>query len=183
MIEYDGFGRIVCFFMVISAIGVVSIPSGLIASGFADIVQSKAKRSSSDKARGNAGDDWFDIRYSELEGQEAPSSIFGPVMDDLQTQIKIYLDGNVDKTTGIVTRTRCSKIGRLLFFALIIANIIAVVLESIPEVDKYIGNQPGNFFDVFEAWSVFFFTVGKSIIRIILCLKLHILFCRDFSDF
>lgn len=41
IVEYDGVGRIVCFFMVIAAVGIVSIPSGVIASGFADIVQSQ----------------------------------------------------------------------------------------------------------------------------------------------
>jgi len=159
MVEYDGFGRIVCFFMVIAAIGVVSIPSGIIASGFADIVQSKSKSSNNLPKGGTAGDDWFDIRYRELEGQPPPVSVFGPQMDQLQMSIKIYLDGEPDGTTGTVKRTTFSKIGRVFFFALIIANIIAVVLESIPEVDEYIGNQDGNFFDVFEAWSVFFFTV------------------------
>lgn len=161
MVEYNGFGRIVCFFMVIAAIGVVSIPSGIIASGFADIVQSKSRSSNNSPKGGTAGDDWFDIRYRELEGQPPPVSVFGPQMDQLQMSIKIYLDGERDDTTGTVKRTTFSKIGRVFFFALIIANIIAVVLESIPEVDKYIGNQDGNFFDVFEAWSVFFFTVGK----------------------
>ncbi len=165
MVEYDGYGRIVCFFMVIAAIGVVSIPSGIIASGFADIVQSKSKRSNNLPKGGTAGDDWFDIRYRVLEGQAPPSSVFGPQMDELQMSIKIYLDGDRDDRTGMVKRSMFSQIGRSLFFALIIANIIAVVLESIPEVDEYIGNQDGNFFDVFEAWSVFFFTVGKSAIN------------------
>ena len=43
MVEYDWVGRVVCFFMVIAAVGVVSIPSGIIASGFTEIVQSKVK--------------------------------------------------------------------------------------------------------------------------------------------
>ena len=55
MVEYDGAGRIVCFFIVIAAIGVVSIPSGLIASGFAEIVQSKSKAQRGEQV-GNIGD-------------------------------------------------------------------------------------------------------------------------------
>ena len=39
----------------------------------------------------------------------------------------------------------------------IIANVIAVLLESIPVIDKRIGNESGNFFDVFEAFSVLIF--------------------------
>lgn len=55
MTEYGAAGRVVCFFMVIAAVGVVSVPSGLIASGFADIVQSKVmKRNSTELV--NAGD-------------------------------------------------------------------------------------------------------------------------------
>jgi len=55
MVEYDGAGRVVCFFMVIAAVGVVSIPSGVIASGFAEIVQSKAKARRGQQI-GNVGD-------------------------------------------------------------------------------------------------------------------------------
>ena len=160
MVEYDGYGRIVCFFMVIAAVGVVSIPSGLIASGFTDIVQSKSKVGSGGTFEGvTAGDDWFDIRYRQLEGQVPPNSRFGPSVDALQANVKDYLDGSVDER-GIVSRTLFSKIGRLFFFSLIVANIIAVILESIPEVDKFVGNEKGNFFDHFEAWSVLFFTLG-----------------------
>jgi hypothetical protein len=39
----------------------------------------------------------------------------------------------------------------------IIANIIAVLLEIVPTIDRAVGNNPGNFFDVFEAFSVFVF--------------------------
>jgi hypothetical protein len=32
----------------------------------------------------------------------------------------------------------------------IIANVAALLLESIPSVDKAVGDDPGNLFDVFE---------------------------------
>lgn len=38
-------------------------------------------------------------------------------------------------------------------------NVLAVFLESVPSLDKYIGNEDGNFFDVFEMVSVLIFTV------------------------
>lgn len=160
LIEYGALGRIILFFIVIAAVGVVSIPSGVIASGFAEIVQSKSKSKTKGKDTGaNDGDDWYDIQYRALEGQPPPPSVFGPGVDALQTKVKEYLDGSVDEATGNVTRTHFSMIGRTLFFSLIIANVAAVILESVPEIDRYIGNSSGNFFDVFEAWSVFFFTV------------------------
>jgi len=163
LIEYGGLARVLLFFMVIAAVGVVSIPSGVIASGFAEIVQTKTKDKSNDNVKGVAGDDWYDIQYRQLKGQAPPLSIFGPGVDKLQFKVKEYLDGSPDEGTGKATRTQFSAIGRLLFFLLIIANVVAVIFESIPEVDKFIGNKSGNFFDVFEAWSVFFFTVDYAL--------------------
>ena len=82
-------------------------------------------------------------------------------MDALQIKVKEYLDGRVDETTGEVSRTQFSKIGRLGYFILIIANVCAVILESVPEIDRAVGNSEGNLFDAIEAWSVLFFTIGK----------------------
>ena len=153
LVQYCGLGRVVLFFVVIAAVGVVSIPSGVIASGFAEIVQSKTKGTD------HSGDDWYDIKYKELEGQPPPPSRLGPQIDALQVKAKEYLDGSEDPSTGEVSRTKVSAAGRFLFFSLIIANVAAVILESIPEIDKAVGNAAGNFFDVFEAWSVLFFTI------------------------
>ena len=104
--------------------------------------------------------DWFDIKYRELEGQPAPRSIFGPFVDSLQENVHEYLDGN--EVNGRVERTTFSQVGRFAFISLIISNVVAVVIESIPEIDKYVGNHKGNFFDIFEAISVAFFTFGES---------------------
>lgn len=159
LIEYGWPGRFVLFFMVIAAVGVVSIPSGVIASGFAEIVQSKSGvQTSSSKA---AGDDWYDIRWKELEGVEPHPSRFGPRVDALQFKAKEYLDGT--QVDGVVVRTKASAVGRLLFVSLIVANVLAVILESIPEIDYIVGNERGNAFDAFEAWSVFFFSLDYAL--------------------
>jgi len=162
MVEYGGMGRVVLFFIVIAAVGVTSIPSGVIASGFAEIVQSKTKKGPITKDSA-AGDDWFDIKYRELDGQSPPSSSFGPTVDRLQFAVKSYLDGAFDERTGTTVRTPISIIGRLFFMLLIVSNILAVVLESIPKIDKYVGNEHGNMFDVFEKWSVLFFTIDYAL--------------------
>jgi len=39
-------------------------------------------------------------------------------------------------------------------FTVIILNVLAVLIESVPEIDYAVGNQSGNFFDRFEAFSV-----------------------------
>jgi hypothetical protein len=72
------------------------------------------------------------------------------------------LDGKVNESTGLVQRSTVSQVGRLAFLTLIITNVIAVIIESIPEIDEYVGNNKGNAFDIFEAVSVAFFTIGES---------------------
>ncbi|KAL7547165.1 hypothetical protein ACHAWF_010484 [Thalassiosira exigua] len=148
MVEYGSWGRFILFFIVIAAVGVVSIPSGVMASGFSQIVQSKTK------GNNPRGDDWYDVQYQLLEGSKPPQSIFGLRVDAMQMSVKEYLDGKPDGS-----RSQLSKIGRLSFFSLIIANVVAVILESVPEIDERVGNSRGNIFDSFEAWSVFFFTI------------------------
>ena len=158
IVEYGAWGRIVCFFIVIAAVGVVSIPSGLIASGFSEIVQSKTKKGK--KSSAIVGDDWYEQQYRELEGQTPPFSIFGSRIDNLQQSVHDFLNGIEDKASGILKRSTFSSMSRKFFFGLIISNVIAVLIESIPEVDRKIGNQKGNFFDIFEGISVILFTIG-----------------------
>jgi len=145
--------------MVIAAVGVVSIPSGLIASGFVEIVQSKNKaRRGETHPQGRAGDDWYEIRYRELEGEEPPLSRFGPKVDRWQYAVNEFLNGK-EGEHGHAKWTRASFAGRIFIFTVIIANVVAVLVESVPRYDKWVGNQPGNFFDSFEAFSVMVFAV------------------------
>ncbi len=153
---YSWPARFVCFFMVIAAVGVVSIPSGLIASGFVEIVQSRNKTLQGEAPLGRAGDDWYDIKYRQLEGSEPPPSRFGPAVDRWQLAVNSFLNGTKD-TDGRTQWTTFSYFGRVFIFTIIISNVIAVLLESIPNIDMAVGNQPGNFFDVFEEFSVMIF--------------------------
>ena len=136
--------------MVIAAVGVVSVPSGLIASGFLEIVQSKNKKK---HGIGRAGDDWYEIRLRELEGVDPPPSKFGLKVDKWQYAVNEFLNGKEDEN-GKTTFSTAAYISRVFIFVVIIANVIAVVLESVPSIDKAVGNKQGNFFDVFEAFSV-----------------------------
>ena len=152
--------RFVNFFMVIAAVGVVSIPSGLIASGFVEILQSKNKAKKARQGEGPppptggmAGDDWYEHSFRELEGVEPPPSPLGPTMDKWQYAVNEFLNGK-EGEDGHTQWTRVSKSGRIFIFFLIIANILAVLLESMPPIDKAVGNEKGNFFDTFEAFSV-----------------------------
>lgn len=157
IVDYSSCGRIICFFMIILAVGVVSIPSGLISSGFLEILQSKTKGTKDDSL--DNGDDWFDVQYRNLENIPPPPSMFGLWFDRLQLSLIEYLDGSLSSDGRKINRTRCSYLGRLLFFVLIVANVIAVVAESVPEIDRYVGNSEGNAFDRFEMISVMLFTL------------------------
>ena len=140
--------------MVISAVGVVSVPSGLVASGFLEIVQSKTKKK---QGVGRAGDDWYEVRLRELENVDPPPSRFGPTVDKWQFAVDEWLNGKEEN--GKTTYSTPAKVSRVFVFLVIIFNVVAVILESIPFIDKKVGNQPGNFFDVFEAFSVFVFLI------------------------
>jgi hypothetical protein len=177
IVTYNFWGRTVCFFMVLAAVGVVSIPSGLIASGFAQIVKSKAKlrriaRGDSAETNGadedddddDNGDGYFERQYAKLKDIEAPAWVCtggsGSLVDRLQVSANGFLNGhevrssNNASNTVETQRTSVSTYFRALILVLIVTNIAAVILETIPYVDQLVGNAPGNFFDAFEAISV-----------------------------
>ena len=179
IVSYSFWGRVVCFFMVLTAVGVVSIPSGLIASGFAQVVQSKSTLRNKSKTKGaeekeierrerlhslSVGDGYFERKYAELDGVEPLSCGCGDKIDHLQSDINTFLNGrmvmtNASTQTTVVQRSRISAGFNYLILFLIVTNIIAVVVETVPEVDRFVGNQTGNFFDVFELISVTIFAL------------------------
>jgi len=164
---YDWPARFVNFFMVVAGVGVVSIPSGLIANGFVDVVQSKNKSKkkkkdnpaiASESSVAVEGDDWYEEKYRALEGVVPPNSPFGPTVDKYQIAVNEFLNGREEVNDG--TRyTPLAFCGRVFIFTVIIANIVAVLVESIPKYDKAVGNDSGNFFDVFELFSIGVFTL------------------------
>mmetsp|Transcript_6366 Transcript_6366/g.13166 ORF Transcript_6366/g.13166 Transcript_6366/m.13166 type:complete len:767 (-) Transcript_6366:464-2764(-) len=160
---YSWPAKFVNFFMVVAAVGVVSVPSGLIANGFMDIVQSKSKskdNGSADDIDSGAveGDDWYEKKYRALEGVSPPNSPWGPDVDKYQIAVNEFLNGSKD-AAGNTQYTPVAFAGRIFIFTIIIANIVAVMVESVPSIDKAIGNESGNFFDTFEAISIAVFSL------------------------
>lgn len=155
---YSWPARFVCVFMVLAAVGVVSIPSSLIANGFVSIVQSRNKALRGEVPKGRAGDDWYETRYRDLQGVAPPPSRFGPLMDAWQHAVNEFLNGKPGPH-GHTEWTRWSYASRVFIFAVIISNILAVIAESVPSIDYAVGNAKGNFFDVFEACSVMVFAL------------------------
>lgn len=160
IITYTWPARFICVLMVVAAVGVVSVPSGLLASGFVEIVQSKAKarRGNLPVPEGNPGDDWYEFRLRQLQGTPPPLSHFGPTVDNWQNAVNEFLNGKED-ADGRVTFSAWSRAFRDFMFTIIVLNVLAVLLESIPAIDKAVGNGPGNFFDRFEAFSVMWFAL------------------------
>ena len=154
---YSWPARFVNFFMVIAAVGVVSVPSGLIANGFVTLVQSKAKRRAGD-LMGDIGDDWYEHRLREIRSEQMPLSRWGPTVDKWQIAVNEYLNGKEDGS-----RSLFSQRSRVFIFAVIILNVTAVLVESVPEIDRYVTNEPGNFFDEFEKFSVFVFATEYAL--------------------
>lgn len=149
--------RFICFFMVIAAVGVVSIPSALIASGFVEIVKTRNRSNQNASIPGaQAGDDWYEVQYRALADTEPTPSRFGPTVDAWQIAVNEYLNGKIT-SNGHHEWTTIAYSARIFIFFIINANVVAVLLESIPTIDKRIGNKPGNFFDVFEFFSVMIF--------------------------
>lgn len=148
--------------------GVVSIPSALIATGFVELVQSKMKTKNArsqgnagEAAPGIAGDDWYEVAYRQLEGVDPPPSKWGPQMDKYQVMVNEFLNGKEDES-GHVHYTPLSSVSRAFIFTVIILNIVAVLLESVPTIDRHVGNERGNLFDVFEFFSVMVFAVSPG---------------------
>ena len=110
-----------------------------------------------------------------------PPSKLGPRVDALQFNVLWYLEGQEDETTGEHVRSKFSKAGRVVFFVMIISNVIAVVCESVPEIDKSVGNKAGNFFDVFEALSVLYFTSGDLVFSVLYFMFVHEVISLSFT--
>ena len=120
-------------------------------------------RYSINKNQANAlDDDWYEVRYRSLECTEAPISL--GMIDELQVAVDRFLNGQkaVTMVNGGGTYQRIefgywASRSRIFIFVVIVLNIVAVILESIPKIDKYVGNERGNFFDTFELFSVLVF--------------------------
>jgi len=168
IVEYSWAGRLICMAIVIVGVGIVSIPSGIIADGFVQVVTEKTKIG---KMRRESLRQ-YDKDLLELKDTPAPREFESDKLDSLQTDINSFLNGsrstkaldrqrsgtlNTSRTTSArgIQRTFLSMCFNRLVFALIILNVFCAMIESLPAVSK--GNL--MFFRVFEAFTVMVFTV------------------------
>jgi hypothetical protein len=161
LIDYNDWGRLINFFMVIGAAGVVGVPMGLIATGFSNVIERdrqafeaekqaelEALEAAQKESKEAGGESAVEEKQEEKKSEEETPE--DTLCDQWLVSINEWLNGENQPWTAV-------WFGRLIF-GLIILNVLAVVLESVPSIDKYVGNDSGNFFDVFEAFSVIIFT-------------------------
>ena len=133
IVNYSTWARVVCFFMVVVGVGLVSIPAGLIASGFSDVVEE------SQGADTNVAENYNNWVLPD----EKPRS---PCCDGLMQSVNDFLNA----------KEGCGRFFNNFVFILIILNVLAVILETIPDINQSWGE---NAFNVFEAFSVIVFSI------------------------
>mmetsp|Transcript_48569 Transcript_48569/g.89474 ORF Transcript_48569/g.89474 Transcript_48569/m.89474 type:complete len:1219 (+) Transcript_48569:69-3725(+) len=148
LVDYTQYGRLTCFFMVVAGVGLVSIPSGIIADGYMQVVQSKSGDGEADGA--------WERAYAALGDSPPPQEFAGP-LDAVQTDVNSLLNGS--RTGNKVARSLPSTIYHYFMLVLILANVCAVMMESVPSVGRSAGTTAYNFFAVFEAATVLIFTL------------------------
>jgi hypothetical protein len=149
IIEYSLMGRMVCFLMVVLAAGIVSVPTGVIADGFGELVEKQA-------GYGSALRD-YDIQFLKMS-DEAPREFSSDNLNDLQVFVNVFMNGEAD-SEGEVKRSFASACLNKCSLMFILLSVAAVLAESMPAIDKAVGNEKGNYFDQFEVLSVGFFTM------------------------
>eukprot|EP00945_MAST-04E_sp_MAST-4E-sp1_P004574 g4574.t1 len=144
IVNYTTWTRVLCFFAVIAGVGLVSIPAGLIASGFSEVIE---ESQSSDTKHES------DTEY--VLPDEKPTVLF----DGFAQGVNDFL--NAKQGAG--------KLFGHFVFVLILLNVVAVVVETVPDVGEW-GQKNGEFFNVFEAFSVAVFTL-EYIMRVFSVVK------------
>ena len=163
LIDYTLVGRVLCFLIVILAVAVQAIPSGLMASAFTEVLLEERK--SHQRKRYNAA-----VRIqSQIRGRLARWR-FLTVADELTEggQVESKVRASLRKTNLTaeeVSQQKARREGRKRevldiirspafrtgMMVLIVLNIIAVMLESDPHFEAAIGL---NYFDGFETLSI-----------------------------
>jgi hypothetical protein len=149
IIEYNLFGRMICFFMVVFAAGVVGIPTGIIADGFREVVSKKEGATSALRD--------YDIKLTQI-GDVPPREFSSDTLDRLQSDVNSLLNGS-RTSNGQAKRSFWGSVLNKTILALIILNVFAILMETVPSINQ--AAQDDNtlmWFNAFEMIVVLFFT-------------------------
>lgn len=143
--KFTIWGRIINFFNVVVAVGVVGLPASVLAGGFADLLDQRRQDDlNSDSDRD--GDGLIDNRTVSCcfgEGFNVASN------HPVQKAVYNHLEG----------KTSLGRVFQRFMISMILLNVIAVVIES---VDGVYSAAPG-FWSAFEIFSVVFFTLDYAL--------------------
>eukprot|EP00936_MAST-01D_sp_MAST-1D-sp1_P001188 g1188.t1 len=144
LVDYDFWAKVTLFFGCIFAVGVVAVPSGLLADGFSDVLEDTRNEEKKlnwavlkVQARVRA---WL-IRSRRGVGRQRCS-----VSDEWQYEVHRFVTG----------ATFAGRVFERFVVLLVIANIAMVLLETEPSILASWGQHP---FDIFECFSVIVFTL------------------------
>jgi len=175
LVDFSPYGRIICSIAVVVAVGIVAVPASILAGAFVDLLQEQAESRRS--ARYEAAvklQSIFLNRKAKSKKSGNPSAFQALIKDAMEHSKELRgLDSSNgeqpffaklciwknNRHTDHENSHLCGISGvayKGFLLKLVFANIIAVILESIPEFAEML---PHQYWQSFEAVSVLFFTV------------------------
>lgn len=151
IIEYSPAGRVVCFIMIIIAVGLFAIPAALLADGFVTVLKTKTEE-------GEADGTW-EIERRKLDGPPPVPPINEGWFDELQIQINSLLNGKRRSMNSKVKRTIASTILNTFILILIVVSVVCILVESVPSINQSYGDA----LEVFEVFTVLVFTIEYAL--------------------
>eukprot|EP00605_Chrysophyceae_sp_TOSAG23-4_P002983 GSChrysophyteH1.ASY1.ANO1.3286.1 assembled CDS len=154
LVDFSPYGRIICSIAVVVAVGIVAVPASILAGAFVDLLQEQAETKS--KKSGNPSAFQALIKDAmehskELRGLDSSTGeqpFFAKLCIWKNNRHTDHENSHLCGISGVAYKGFLLK--------LVFANIIAVILESIPEFAEML---PHQYWQSFEAVSVLFFTV------------------------
>lgn len=165
IVNYDFWGKTVCFFMTLVAVGAVGVPSGVIASGFGEQLEESRRRRR--RVNNEAASRIAKVirgyicrrRYARLikKVREKESASGSRVVMSYNRRVRVKYPErhewslllNHPRTRGFV-------------LCLIIANVVAVVCETVDSINQ---GSLAIFFTAFEVFTVVIFT-AEYVVRL-----------------
>eukprot|EP00656_Telonema_subtile_P019556 TRINITY_DN2078_c0_g1_i5.p1 TRINITY_DN2078_c0_g1~~TRINITY_DN2078_c0_g1_i5.p1 ORF type:complete len:990 (+),score=271.81 TRINITY_DN2078_c0_g1_i5:278-3247(+) len=143
--DFTFWGKAVNFFMILFAVSMVAIPSGLLASGFQEVIEEDAQKRAVRDAKRKKG-------KRALPDPDEPQ----PSGNETQKAVYLFVNGQGDWDVCGCWLIR-GAVFHYFVAVLIVLNVVSVILESEDSIRQAAGMN--TFFDTFEWVSVVIFTV------------------------
>jgi hypothetical protein len=134
--QYTGWGRVVCFAMIVTAAGIVGIPTGAIAQGFQELVEATRKAPAADPQHEAS----VDIRLGYLDSFCRPCRVTEAKRKGLRAQVYTFLHGD---TLGGAVFNRA-------IVAVIGLSVLAFGLQTDKDIARALGPGPFSYIEKFS---------------------------------